>query len=126
MSFVYPILGFAESGSALRPKGLEATTLSKAMAPLLIFALKHGGSMSGFNIFSTGGAVPHGFFAAQTGLPAMAQGRANHAKMLAHAATRRRAAQTRSEDTAYWKACAPIAVKRAIAIRCDAGLAKLP
>jgi hypothetical protein len=82
--------------------------------------------MSGFNIFSTNGAVPQGVFAAQTGLPAMTNGRADHAKMLTHAATRRRAAQRPSQDRDYWKACAPVAVNRAIAIRRDAGLAKLP
>jgi hypothetical protein len=82
--------------------------------------------MRGFNVFSTNGAVPRGFFAAQTGLPAMALGRADHAKMLAHAASRRRAAQGPAEDRAYWKACAPAAVTRATAIRRDAGLAKLP
>jgi hypothetical protein len=82
--------------------------------------------MSGFNIFSTNGAVPQGLFAAQAGVPAMAQGRADHAKMLAHAATRRLAAQRPSEDRSYWKRCAPIAVERAIAIRREAGLARLP
>jgi hypothetical protein len=46
--------------------------------------------------------------------------------MLAHAAKRRLAAQSASEDMAYWKACAPAAVTSAIAIRRDAGLAKLP
>jgi hypothetical protein len=88
--------------------------------------MKYGDAMSGFNVFSTNGAVPRGFFAAQIGLPPMAQGRADHAKMLAHAATRRRAAQRPSEDRAYWKACAPVAINRAIAIRRDVGLAKLP
>ncbi len=86
----------------------------------------HGSEMSGFNIFSTNGAVPKGLFTAQPGLPIIAQGRADHAKMLAHAATRRLAAQRSSEDRAYWKTCAPIALYRAIAIRRDAGLAKLP
>ncbi len=82
--------------------------------------------MSGFNIFSTNGVVPQGVFAAQAGLPAMAKGRADHAMMLTHAAARRRAAQQPSQDRAYWKACAPVAVSRAIEIRREAGLAKLP
>jgi hypothetical protein len=89
-------------------------------------ALEPGGEMSGFNVFSTNGAVPQGLFAAQSGLPIMALGRADHAKMLSHAASRRRAAQGPSEDRAYWKACAPVAVNKAISIRRDAGLAKLP
>ncbi len=82
--------------------------------------------MSGFNIFSTNGAVPDGVFAAQTGLPVKAQGRADHAQMLAYAAKRRLAAQSPSEDRAYWMACAPVALSRAITIRRDAGLATLP
>jgi hypothetical protein len=62
----------------------------------------------------------------------MAAGRADHARMLAHAAKRRLAAQTvpndrtPSDDRAYWKACAPTALQRATAIRREAGLAKLP
>jgi hypothetical protein len=56
----------------------------------------------------------------------MAEGRADHARMLAYAAKRRLAAQSPSDDRAYWKAGAPIALNRAIAIRRDAGLAKLP
>ncbi len=88
--------------------------------------MKHSRDICGFNIFSTNGAVPQGFFAAQIGLPEMACGRADHAKMLAHAATRRLAALRPSDDRAYWKACAPAALNRAIAIRCDLGLAKLP
>jgi hypothetical protein len=50
--------------------------------------------------------------------------RADHARMLAHAATRRRAAV--GEDRAYWKACAPAAVARAAAIRADSRFARLP
>jgi hypothetical protein len=82
--------------------------------------------VSGFNVFSTNGVFPQHFFAAHVGSPVMAQGRADHAKMLAHAATRRLAALTRPQDGDYWKTCAPIAVNRAIAIRREAGLAKLP
>jgi hypothetical protein len=50
--------------------------------------------------------------------------RADHARMLSHAATRRRAAV--GEDRAYWKACAPAAVARAAAIRGEGGFARLP
>jgi len=82
--------------------------------------------LSGFNIFSTNGAVPTRFFGALGGSPAMAKGRADHARMLAHAAKRRLAAQETLADRAYWKACAPAALNMAIAIRCDAGLATLP
>jgi hypothetical protein len=88
--------------------------------------MKQASLIGGFNIFSTNGAFPPGVSAAQCGLPVMALGRADHAKMLAHAAKRRLAAQSASEDMAYWKACAPAAVTSAIAIRRDAGLAKLP
>jgi len=88
--------------------------------------MRYGGDIRGFNIFSTNGAVPPGLFAAQPGLPIMARGRADHAKMLTHAATRRLAAQTSPQDRAYWKACAPVALHRAIEMRRAAGLAKLP
>lgn len=50
--------------------------------------------------------------------------RSDHARMLAHAATRRRAAS--GEDRAYWKACAPAAVAKAAAIRASAGFSRLP
>jgi hypothetical protein len=46
--------------------------------------------------------------------------------MLAYAAKRRLAAGRPSVDRAYWKACAPAALTRAITIRREAGLAKLP
>ena len=49
--------------------------------------------------------------------------RADHARMLAHAAKRRRAAS--GDDGAYWKACAPAAVAKAAAIR-TARFARLP
>jgi len=88
--------------------------------------MKQASWIGGFNIFSTNGAFPPGVSAAQSGLPVMTRGRGDHAKMLAHAAKRRLAAQAPSEDRAYWKACAPAAVTSAIAIRRDAGLAKLP
>jgi hypothetical protein len=56
--------------------------------------------------------------------------RAFHARMLAHAATRRRAAvmSARNDcrvDAVYWKACAPQALTRARALR-EAGLSVLP
>jgi hypothetical protein len=50
--------------------------------------------------------------------------RSDHARMLAHAATRRKAAV--GEDRAYWKACAPAAVAKAASIRASAGFARLP
>ena len=50
--------------------------------------------------------------------------RADHARMLAHAAKRRQAAQ--GVDADYWKACAPAAIARASAIRSGAGFARLP
>jgi hypothetical protein len=56
----------------------------------------------------------------------MAQGRGDHARLLAHAAKRRLAAQSPSPDRAYWRAGAPVALQKAIAIRRDQGLAKLP
>ncbi len=55
---------------------------------------------------------------------APALGRADHARMLAHAAKRRLAAQ--GQDADYWKACAPAALAKAAAIRADAGFARLP
>jgi hypothetical protein len=51
-------------------------------------------------------------------------GRADHARMLAHAAKRRLAAQ--GQDAGYWKACAPAAIAKAAAIRAEAGFARLP
>ncbi len=50
--------------------------------------------------------------------------RADHARMLAHAAKRRRAAQ--GVDGDYWKACAPAAIAKAAAIRAEAGFSRLP
>ena len=50
--------------------------------------------------------------------------RADHARMLGHAATRRRAA--RGEDRGYWIACAPAALAKAAAIRTASGFARLP
>jgi hypothetical protein len=50
--------------------------------------------------------------------------RSDHARMLAHAAKRRRAAT--GDDRAYWKACAPAAVAKAAAIRASAGFSRLP
>ena len=88
--------------------------------------MRHGSASCGFNIFSTNGVVPFGRSSGAAGPPAMAHGRADHARMLAHAAKRRLAAQVPADDSDYWKACAPIAVHRAIAIRREAGLAKLP
>jgi hypothetical protein len=88
--------------------------------------MKHGSAIGGFNIFSTNGAVPHGLLSAQSGSPVIAQGRADHAKMLAHAAKRRRAAQPPSQNSGYWKSCAPAAVRKATAIRQASGLARLP
>ena len=55
-------------------------------------------------------------------------GRADHVRMLAHAAKRRLASQypARTEDAGYWKACAPAALAKAIAIRAEANFARLP
>ena len=50
--------------------------------------------------------------------------RSDHARMLAHAATRRRAACGAEGD--YWKACAPAAIAKAAAIRRGSGFARLP
>jgi len=88
--------------------------------------MRHGSAIRSFNIFSTNGMVPQGGLAAFSRSPAMAQGRADHARMLAHAAKRRLAAGNPSSDRAYWMACAPVALEKAIAIRRDWGLAKLP
>ncbi len=44
--------------------------------------------------------------------------------MLAHAAKRRQAAQGLDGD--YWKACAPVAIAKAAAIRASAGFSRLP
>lgn len=59
---------------------------------------------------------------------ARAYGRADHARMLAHAAARRLAAQdlARAGDADYWKACAPAALAKAARIRSEAGFARLP
>ncbi len=56
--------------------------------------------------------------------------RASHARMLAHCASRRRAAQAsvRNDcriDAVYWKTCAPDALTKAKALR-EAGLSVLP
>jgi hypothetical protein len=51
-------------------------------------------------------------------------GRADHARMLAHAAKRRLSAH--GEDAGYWKACAPAAIAKAVAIRTEATFARLP
>lgn len=56
--------------------------------------------------------------------------RASHARMLAHAATRRRAAMASLRDACrvdavYWKACAPGAVAKARALR-EEGFSILP
>ncbi|WP_174299974.1 hypothetical protein [Caulobacter sp. S45] len=50
--------------------------------------------------------------------------RSDHARMLAHAAKRRRAAEGADGD--YWKACAPAAIAKAAAIRIAAGVSRLP
>ena len=50
--------------------------------------------------------------------------RSDHARMLAHAAKRRLAAQGLDGD--YWKACAPAAIAKAAAIRTAAGFSRLP
>ena len=50
--------------------------------------------------------------------------RSDHARMLAHAARRRQAAQ--GVDGDYWKACAPAAIAKAAAIRTGAGFSRLP
>jgi hypothetical protein len=56
--------------------------------------------------------------------------RASHARMLAHAATRRRAAVASAQndcrvDAVYWKTSAPQALVKARALR-EAGLCTLP
>ncbi len=88
--------------------------------------MSHRRAAPSFNIFSTTGVIPLRGLSAQSGLPSIAQGRAEHARMLAYAAKRRLAAGRPSVDRAYWKACAPAALTRAITIRREAGLAKLP
>ena len=57
-----------------------------------------------------------------------AHSRADHARMLAHAAKRRLASQQPAgdHDADYWKACAPAAVAKAAAIRAEASFARLP
>lgn len=52
-------------------------------------------------------------------------GRAEHARMLSHAAVRRRRAAG-ADDPDYWRACAPAAVARAARLRGEAGFACLP
>ena len=61
---------------------------------------------------------------AATGLRTVGASRSDHARMLAHAASRRRSAA--GMDRSYWLACAPAAVARAAAIRTGAGFAPLP
>ena len=51
-------------------------------------------------------------------------GRADHARMMAHAAKRRRSAF--GQDASYWKACAPAAIAKAASIRSEGGFARLP
>jgi hypothetical protein len=51
--------------------------------------------------------------------------RAEHARMLDHAAARRRRASG-LDDRDYWRACAPVAVARATRLRGEAGFARLP
>lgn len=55
-----------------------------------------------------------------------AHGRADHARMMAYAARRRSAASMPGEDRGYWKTCAPAAVAKAAAMRCEGGFARLP
>jgi hypothetical protein len=86
----------------------------------------HGSASGGFNIFSTNGVLPRVGEPSPSGSPKMVQGRGDHARLLAHAAKRRLAAQNPSPDRAYWRAGAPVALQKAIAIRRDQGLAKLP
>jgi hypothetical protein len=50
--------------------------------------------------------------------------RGDHARMLAHAAVRRRRAS--GQDRGYWKACAPAAIAKAAALREDRGFPRLP
>ena len=50
--------------------------------------------------------------------------RSDHARMLTHAAARRRKAV--GDDRGYWLACAPAALAKAAAIRSGAGFARLP
>ena len=52
--------------------------------------------------------------------------RADHARMMAHAARRRSAAAAPGQDAGYWKACAPAAIAKAAAIRAEGGFARLP
>ena len=61
---------------------------------------------------------------AMAGRGGVGAARSDHARMLAHAASRRRAAVGAERD--YWKACAPAAVARAAAIRKGSGFARLP
>ena len=56
--------------------------------------------------------------------PCIGASRSDHARMLAHAAKRRRAAQGADGD--YWKACAPAAIAKAAAIRTAGGFSRLP
>jgi hypothetical protein len=51
--------------------------------------------------------------------------RAEHARMLAHAAVRRRRASG-GDERDYWRACAPAAVARATRLREEASFARLP
>ncbi len=84
---------------------------------------------SALNVFSLGG-VPTGPRSRLIDLePA---GREAHARMLGHAATRRRRAAEAdahgldASDLTYWKACAPAAVRKASAIRRASGFQPLP
>lgn len=57
--------------------------------------------------------------------------RASHARALAYAAQRRRAALASRDadngvDTAYWKAGVPAAIARAVALRAEPRFARLP
>lgn len=57
--------------------------------------------------------------------------RGEHARMLAIAAARRlraaeRAGLARDEDAGYWKAVAPVALRKAAGLRGEAGFGRLP
>ncbi len=62
--------------------------------------------------------------APQPTAPARSGGRADHARMMAHAAKRRRSAW--GQDASYWKACAPAAIAKATSIRSESDFARLP
>lgn len=69
-------------------------------------------------------AAPAAPSAVAASAPARAQGRADHARMLAYAAKRRLCAGGADGD--YWKACAPAAIAKAMAIRGEGSFARLP